>query len=216
MATRKTATMRRKNLKSRLRRMSKIAASEGGKSHIVAPHNHSPIILGRRVVLRSHIPVSIEVFLRLHKLYKEDSIRATSVFTASMIGDDGEPTRRINVALRCAIQELWEDRLKTTAQSVGALPPDPDLTMFTQQIFEQFWKAHGYPNEAEIDLLEQVGDVDAEVVDAWFQLKDCRLRTYRLMQEVMKAMMVNTLLGQKDWKQIVKRGLKIKKPYIRH
>ena len=58
-------------------------------------------------------------------------------------------------------------RLKTTAQSVGALPPDPDLTMFTQQIFEQFWKAHGYPNEAEIDLLEQVGDVDAEVVDAW-------------------------------------------------
>ena len=89
--------------------MSKIAASEGGKSHIVAPHNHSPIILGRRVVLRSHIPVSIEVFLRLHKLYKEDSIRATSVLTASMIGDDGEPTRRINVALRCAIQELWEE-----------------------------------------------------------------------------------------------------------
>ncbi|CAF9943305.1 MAG: hypothetical protein ALECFALPRED_011011 [Alectoria fallacina] len=133
-----------------------------------------------------------------------------------MGGNDGEPTRRINVALRCAIQETWEDRLKTTAQLLGLFPPDPDLTRPTQQLFEQFWKAHGYPNDAEIDLLEQVGYVDAATVDAWFLLKDCRLRTYRLMQEVMKAFMVNTLLGQKNWRQIVKRGLKIKKPYTRH
>ena len=58
-------------------------------------------------------------------------------------------------------------RLKTTAQLLGLFPPDPDLTRPTQQLFEQFWKAHGYPNDAEIDLLEQVGYVDAATVDAW-------------------------------------------------
>lgn len=58
-------------------------------------------------------------------------------------------------------------RLKTTAQLLGLFPPDPDLTRPTQELFEQFWKAHGYPNEAEMDLLEQVGYVDAATVDAW-------------------------------------------------
>lgn len=58
-------------------------------------------------------------------------------------------------------------RLKTTAQSLGMFPPDPELTRPTQELFEQFWKAHGYPNDAEMDLLEQVGYVDAATVDAW-------------------------------------------------
>ena len=58
-------------------------------------------------------------------------------------------------------------RLKTTAQLLGLLPPDPELTRPTQQLFEQFWKAHGYPNDAEKDLLEQVGYVSVAIVDAW-------------------------------------------------
>lgn len=58
-------------------------------------------------------------------------------------------------------------RLKSTAQLLGLFPPDPELTKPTQELFEQFWKAHGYPNDAEADLLERVGYVDAAVVDAW-------------------------------------------------
>ena len=58
-------------------------------------------------------------------------------------------------------------RLKTTAQLIGMFPPDPELTRPTQELFEQFWRAHGYPNEAEMDLLEGVGYVDAATVDAW-------------------------------------------------
>lgn len=58
-------------------------------------------------------------------------------------------------------------RLKTAAQLLGLFPPDPELTRPTQELFEQFWEAHGYPNDAEIDLLERAGRVDAETVDAW-------------------------------------------------
>lgn len=58
-------------------------------------------------------------------------------------------------------------RLKSKAQRLGLFPADPDLTIPTQELFEQFWKAHGYPNDAEMDLLEQVGYVDAATVDAW-------------------------------------------------
>ena len=89
--------------------MERIAASQGGNFHSFPSGNHSPIILGRRVVLRSQIPVPVKMFVALHKLYKEDSIRATNVLNANMEDEDGEPTRSINVALRCAIQELWEE-----------------------------------------------------------------------------------------------------------
>ena len=58
-------------------------------------------------------------------------------------------------------------RLKTAAQLLGLLPPDPELARPTQELFEQFWEAHGYPNDAEMNLLEQVGGVDADIVDAW-------------------------------------------------
>ena len=105
----KAIPARRKNVKSTLRKMSKIAASQGGSSRRFPKGNHSPIILGRRVVLRSQIPVPAKMFVALHKLYKEDSIRATNILNADMGGDDGEPTRSINVALRCAIQEVWEE-----------------------------------------------------------------------------------------------------------
>lgn len=60
--------------------------------------------------------------------------------------------------------------LKTTAQLTGLFPPDTDLTRPTQQLFEQFFRAHGFPNAAESDLLQAVGYVDAEIVDAWCKL----------------------------------------------
>ena len=88
--------------------MERIAASQGGNFRSFPSGNHSPIILGRRVVLRSQIPVPVKMFVALHKLYKEDSIRATNVLNANL-EYEGEPTRSIDVALRCAIQELWEE-----------------------------------------------------------------------------------------------------------
>ena len=32
----------------------------------------------------------------------------------------------------------------------------------------------------------------------------------------MKVIMLNSLLGEKSWRHIVKRELKVKKPYTRH
>lgn len=89
--------------------MGKIAASQRGNSRDLPSDNQAPIILGRRAVVRSQIPVPVKLFVALHKLYKEDSIRATDVMNSKLGGDDGEPTRDINVALRCAIQELWDE-----------------------------------------------------------------------------------------------------------
>ena len=103
------ATTTRKNIRSAFKKMHKIAASQGGKIRPVPSENHSPIILGRRVVLRSQIPVPVKIFVALHKLYKEDSIRATNILNAGTGSEDSEPTLRMNVALRCAIQELWEE-----------------------------------------------------------------------------------------------------------
>ena len=83
-------------------------------------------------------------------------------------------------------------RLKTTAQLLGLFPPDPELSRPTQELFEQFWKAHGYPNDAEIDLLEQVGYVDAAAVDAWckygpFSKRDLTLTSQQSLIERLPA-----------------------------
>ena len=109
VATSRATTARRKKIKFAFKKMGKIAASQGGKLRTFPSDNHSPIILGRRVVLRSQIPVPVKIFVALHKLYKEDSIRATSILNSNMGDKNSDPTRRINVALRCAIQELWEE-----------------------------------------------------------------------------------------------------------
>ena len=109
IASSKAKIARRKNIKSKLRKMGKIAASQQGNTRNAPPGNHAPIILGRRLILRSRIPVDVEAFVAFHKLYKDDSIRATNVLNALSSDEDGEPTLKINVALRCAIQELWEE-----------------------------------------------------------------------------------------------------------
>ena len=109
VATSGAHAARRKNIKSTLRKISKIAASQGGSLRTLPSDNHSPIILGRRVVLRSQVAVPVKMFVALHKLYKEDSIRATDVLNANMGDEHGDPTRKFNVALRCAIQEMWEE-----------------------------------------------------------------------------------------------------------
>ena len=111
-ATSKATTARKKNIRSTVRKMGKIAASQGGGSRRFPPsppNNHAPIILGRRVVLRLQTSVPVKMFVALHKLYKEDSVRATSILNSALGDADGEPTSKINVALRCAIQELWEE-----------------------------------------------------------------------------------------------------------
>ena len=54
-----------------------------------------------------------------------------------------------------------------TAQLLGIFPPDPELSRPTQELFEQFFEEHGLPNDAESDLLQAVGYVDAGTVDAW-------------------------------------------------
>ena len=58
-------------------------------------------------------------------------------------------------------------QLKTTAQLVGLFPPEPEVTLATQELFEQFFQKHGLPNEAESNLLQAVGYVDAETLEAW-------------------------------------------------
>ena len=89
--------------------MGKIAASQEGNTRNTPPGTHAPIILGRRLVMRSRIPVDVGLYVAFHKLYKDDSIRATNVLNASSSDEDDEPTLKINVALRCAIQEMWEE-----------------------------------------------------------------------------------------------------------
>ena len=108
-ANSRATTTRRKNIRSAFKKMHKIAASQGGSFRTAPSDNHSPIILGRRVVLRSQISVPVKIFVALHKLYKEDSIRATNILNANVGDEQSEPTLKKNVALRCAIQELWEE-----------------------------------------------------------------------------------------------------------
>lgn len=102
-------TARKKNIRSTLRKISKIAASQGGNFRHYPPNDPAPVILGRRVVLRSNLLVPVKVFVALHKLYKEDSIRATDTLNSALASQGGEPTDSINVAIRCAIQELWDE-----------------------------------------------------------------------------------------------------------
>ncbi len=64
--------------------------------------------------------------------------------------------------------------LKITYQLYGIFPSDPELTRPTQELFEQFFAVHGIPNDAESVLLQAVGHVDAETVDAW-----CKFRSQR-------------------------------------
>ena len=58
-------------------------------------------------------------------------------------------------------------RLKITAQLAAVFPADPELSIPTQELFEQFFEAHGLPNDAESDLLQAVGHVEAETIDTW-------------------------------------------------
>lgn len=72
--------------------------------------------------------------------------------------------------------DRYTRRLKIVLQLTGVFPPDPELTRPTQALFEQFYRLHGFPNEAESDLLQAVGYVDAETIDAWCKIALIRLR----------------------------------------
>ena len=58
-------------------------------------------------------------------------------------------------------------KFKVTTQLAGISSPDAGMTKQTQELFEQFYDAHGTPNDAEKDLLVQVGYVNRNVVDQW-------------------------------------------------
>lgn len=58
-------------------------------------------------------------------------------------------------------------RLKKDGQLAGIFPPDPDVDLATQELFEQFYDSHGKPNDAEKALLEQAGHVNVETIDKW-------------------------------------------------
>lgn len=47
------------------------------------------------------------------------------------------------------------------------LPGDPEVSLRTQQLLEQFFEAHYLPNEAEQDLLERAARVDTDVLEGW-------------------------------------------------
>ncbi len=45
------------------------------------------------------------------------------------------------------------------------------MTAATQELFEQFYEAHGKPNDVEKDLLERVGYVNGDTIDQWCKQK---------------------------------------------
>ena len=57
--------------------------------------------------------------------------------------------------------------LKMIGQFGGILPPDQDLDLATQELFEQFYSSHRVPNDAEKALLEQVVRIDADAINNW-------------------------------------------------
>ena len=65
-------------------------------------------------------------------------------------------------------------QMKTIAQLGGLFPPEPEVTLPTQELFEQFFESHGLPNEAESELLQAAGYVDAETLEAWCKCRGNR------------------------------------------
>ena len=59
-------------------------------------------------------------------------------------------------------------------------PPDLDVTLPTQELFEQFYEAHGLPNDGEKLILRRAGEVTIDVLDAWCE---CALRSPRTRTE---------------------------------
>ena len=69
--------------------------------------------------------------------------------------------------LECPKALIRARQFKVTTQLIGLSRPDAGMTKQTQELFEQFYDTHGTPNDAEKDLLVQVGYVNRDVVDQW-------------------------------------------------
>lgn len=65
-----------------------------------------PIVLGRRVVLRRQVRAPVNLFSALHRLYKNDSRRATKLLS---IVAGKVLTSKYDVYTRCAIQNSWDE-----------------------------------------------------------------------------------------------------------
>ena len=64
-----------------------------------------PLQMGQRVVLRAIDPASIKTFVKLHKLYKNDTIRATSLLSL----DDPSTNTKMYAFDRCVIRSEFEE-----------------------------------------------------------------------------------------------------------
>ncbi|MCJ1255864.1 hypothetical protein MMC24_003682 [Lignoscripta atroalba] len=139
-----------------------------------------PLILGQRAVMRAHRQLPVAQLVGLHRLYKDDQGSANKVLALfnEKLNLGNKSDERQNVINRCAIRALFEERLKKTAQLSGVFPCDPNTNRRTQELFEQFFQAHGEPNEAEQQLLALVGRTAANNVDEWFAAKKYRLRSF--------------------------------------
>ena len=69
-------------------------------------HEVEPIKLGQRVVFRSQGQIPVKPLIKLHKLIRSDSIRATEALS---VGTEGEPTKLRNSGLHCAIRHHFEE-----------------------------------------------------------------------------------------------------------
>ena len=123
-------------------------------------------------------------------------------------------------------------RLKQTSQLTGIFPPDPELTLPTQELFEQFYEQYGIPNDDEKFLLQNVGGVDLEVIDAWceynihpntertqnlvVEAKDLRMRACnKLRKKIRRCLRLCPEYGPSKRARGASRN-RPRKPYTRH
>lgn len=62
---------------------------------------HEPISMGQRVVLRSQGRVPVKMLMAIHKMYKNNSVRATDFVRGPTYGS-------MSTELRCAVREYFE------------------------------------------------------------------------------------------------------------
>lgn len=57
--------------------------------------------------------------------------------------------------------------LKVEAQLAGIFPTDLDVPGLTQELFERFFTTYGVPQGLNLELLDEAGNVDNDVLEMW-------------------------------------------------
>ena len=58
-------------------------------------------------------------------------------------------------------------KLKAEAQLAGVFPTDLDVPRLTQELFERFFATFGVPQDTNLELLGEIGNVDNDVIELW-------------------------------------------------